>query len=436
MKVTLGSLPQIARTRIAEDSMLRNSSYMMASTVLTSLMGYVFWLVVAHTTSTADIGVGAATTSAMQATALIASVGAATAMVEWLPRTLTVDRWRRILTAAVTVVIVTAVSGSAVVVLILGYVLHTLPSLSTAVAAAAFTMGATFFALGTLADCVAVALRRSGLLLARNMLFTGLRIPLLFFPVLINGTHNQILTAWSASAVISVVFSTFWCRRIRGEHSMRPLFGHLVSDVRDMSASLLGQHVVTVAASVTSFVLPIIVLARLSESDGAYFYATWMLGAVFFMISPCIAMSLFAETATDPEDIPALVRRCSRIIAALLGPLILVYLIGGGWALRVFGESYSAHGKMLLIVLTLSAIPDAVTNIAVAVLRAVGRLREAMTLNVSMLLMCLALSWILLPSMGIVAVGISWLAAQSLGALWALARWRYIIVPAQQRVLR
>ncbi len=217
---------------------------------------------------------------------------------------------------------------------------------------------------------------------------------------------------------------------------MRPLFGHLVSDVRDMSASLLGQHVVTVAASVTSFVLPIIVLARLSESDGAYFYATWMLGAVFFMISPCIAMALFAETATDPEDIPALARRCSRIIAALLGPLILVYLICGGWALRVFGESYSAHGKTLLIVLTLSAVPDAVTNIAVAVLRAVGRLREAMTLNVSMLLACLALSWILLPFMGIVAVGISWLAAQSLGALWALARWRYIIVPTQQRALR
>lgn len=107
--------------------MLRNSSYMMASTVLTSLMGYVFWLVVAHTTSTEDIGVAAATTSAMQATALIASVGAATAMVEWLPRTLTVERWRRILTAAVTVVIVTAVIGSAIVVLTLGFVLHTLP---------------------------------------------------------------------------------------------------------------------------------------------------------------------------------------------------------------------------------------------------------------------------------------------------------------------
>jgi O-antigen/teichoic acid export membrane protein len=283
---------------------------------------------------------------------------------------------------------------------------------------------------------VAVALRRSGLLLARNVLFTGLRIPLLFLPVLIRGTHNHILTAWSASAVISVAFSTFWCRRIRGEHSMRPLFGHLVADIRDMSASLLGQHVVTVASNVTSFVLPIIVLARLSESDGAYFYATWMLGAVFFMISPCIAMALFAETATDPEDIPGLARRCSRIIAALLGPLILVYLIGGGWVLRVFGESYSAHGQLLLIVLTLSAIPDAVTNIAVAVLRAVGRLREAMTLNVSMLLTCLALSWILLPSMGIVAVGISWIVAQSLGALWALGRWRYIVVPARPRVLR
>ncbi|OYD68852.1 lipopolysaccharide biosynthesis protein [Rhodococcus sp. OK302] len=435
MKNTLGTLPSIARKRISEDSMLRNSSYMMVSTVLTSMMGYVFWLVVAHTSTTEAIGLGAATTSAMQATAILASVGVATAMVEWLPLTVTSEQWRRILTAAVSVVIVTATIGSAVVVLLFGHGLNTIPALSTSIGALTFGIGATFFALGTLADCVAVALRRSGLLLARNMLFTGIRIPLLFLPIVVSGTNNEILTAWTASAAISVAFSVFALRRVRGTHSMRPLFGHFVADVKRMASSLLGQHLVTVAASLTTFALPILVVARLSETDGAYFYATWMVGAVFFMISPCVAMSLFAETAADPESIPVLVRRCIRIIASLLGPLIVLYLVAGGLVLELFGESYSENGRVLLIMLTLSAIPDAVTNIAVAVLRAVGNLQTAVILNVTMLLSCLGLSWVLLPSLGIVAVGISWTVSQSGGALWAAIRWRHIATPRAPRVL-
>jgi hypothetical protein len=61
------------------------------------------------------------------------------------------------------------------------------------------------------------------------------------------------------------------------------------------------------------------------------------------------------------------------------------------------------------------------------VLRATQRLGQALWLNVSMLVVCLVVSWVFTPSMGIVAVGVGWLLGQSLGALWVVASWRRII---------
>ncbi len=66
--------------------MTRNSVALMGNTVVTSALGYVFWIVVARMFDTEAGGTAAATTSAIQATVLTASVGAAAALVEWLPR--------------------------------------------------------------------------------------------------------------------------------------------------------------------------------------------------------------------------------------------------------------------------------------------------------------------------------------------------------------
>jgi O-antigen/teichoic acid export membrane protein len=169
------------------------------------------------------------------------------------------------------------------------------------------------------------------------------------------------------------------------------------------------------------------VVARVSAEANAYFYATWMLGAVFFMISPAVATSLFAETAGPDADLRALTLRCLRIVGALVVVPMALYLAGGGLLLRLFGAEYPAQGRLLLVLLTLSVVPDAVTNIAVAVLRATGRIRVAVWLNVLMLASCLVGSWLLLPVLGIAAVGWMWLGAQLAGAAWVLTRSRWIV---------
>ena len=131
------------------------------------------------------------------------------------------------------------------------------------------------------------------------------------------------------------------------------------------------------------------------------------------------ATALFASAAADPAQIRAATRRSLLIIGGLLTGPILAYLLGGRLLLGLFGDDYADHGALLLVLLTAAAIPDAITNVAVAVLRATDRIAAAVWLNGLMLFGTLLLSFVLLPVFGIVAVGISWLVAQSVGAVWA-----------------
>jgi O-antigen/teichoic acid export membrane protein len=413
------------------DPMMRNSLAIMSSTVLTSLLGYVFWMIVARMFDREVNGTAAATTSAIQATVLIASIGAAAALVEWLPQCTTPVEWRQRVTTGIVVSVVTAVVGAAVVVVVLGVGFDTLPQLASPVGAALFCAACAFFAAGLVIDYVAVAEHRGGLLLVRNVVLCGLRIPLIFIPIAALSGENSILFAWTAAAALSLVwaFATFGSRSGR---SLRLSFEKLGAHLREMASSLIGQHLITVTAMLAGYLLPVIVYARLSATDNAYFYITWMLGSVFFIISPAVSAALFVEGAANPQALAHLVRRCLLIVAGLLVVPMAVYLVGGRFVLGLFGQDYIVHGYTLLLVLTLSAIPDAITNIAVAVLRVTNRMHLALLLNGAMLVTCVIATWIVLPNTGILGVGVCWIVSQTLGAVWVLVRWRHIVGTAQR----
>ena len=92
--------------------------------------------------------------------------------------------------------------------------------------------------------------------------------------------------------------------------------------------------------------------------------------------------------------------------------------MAGNLVLSAFGHVYAVEGYSLLVILAISAFPDAVTSIYVSVLRVRNRLWVAAQLYGLMAVGALAMTWVLLPIMGITAVGVSWLATQGAGSLF------------------
>jgi O-antigen/teichoic acid export membrane protein len=172
------------------------------------------------------------------------------------------------------------------------------------------------------------------------------------------------------------------------------------------------------------------VTARLSARDNAYFYTTWMLAGLVMVVAPAFSNSLFAEGMHRPDEIGGLARSAFKIMGAILLPALLAILVLGGTLLSAFGHAYTDHAEGLLRLAVLASIPDAVVQVYVGVLRVEARLSAAASLLLGIGIGTLAISWFLLPLIGISAVGWAFVVMQLCGCVYVAFDWRRQRLPA------
>jgi len=411
-----------ALARLHGDSLLRNSGYNMGATVVTALLGYLYWVVAAHAYAAREVGLAAAIIAAMTLAALLANLGAGSALVGLLPARAGGRAWSLTLNTALALSLLSGLvaGGAAVVALpLLSAQLDIVPASPSY--GLLFVGGVALWTVSTTLDGAFVAERAAGNLLARNGLFAALKIPLLVAPFPAALGHGAaapgegILASWVLASAVACALGFAQLGHL-GRGYRCSLRG-VAREARAMAPALAGQHLINLGGSAPMYLLPLLVTARLSAAADAYFYTAWKVGSLFFMISPAVAASLFAEGAHRPAELPGQARRAMLSIGALLGPAMLVLVPGGPVIMGLFGPDYARYGLPLLALLILSAAPDAITNVYVSVLRVRGRLRLAAGMNVGMAVVTLALAWLALPSLGIAGAGWAWLAAQVLGSI-------------------
>lgn len=421
-----GLLARSLVRRLRSDSLLRNSIYIMATGVATSAFGYIYWIVAAHIYSAYDVGLASALISVMTLTSALSNLGIGSALVQMLPRRETGYAWSLTLNAGLVTGTLAGLLAGAIVVV-------ALPLLSSQFAIVghhagyilALVAGVPLITLSVLLDQAFVAERTAHYMLLRNTAFAVLKIPLMVFPVLLvilersEGSADAlgIFSSWVLAGAVTLIGGLLLVSRL-GRAYCLALRG-MVGQVRSMLSSLAGHHFINLGGMVPMFLLPVFVTMRLSATDNAYFYTAMRLGDFFFMASSAVAVSLFAEGSHVANDLQRKVRSSAVIIGILLCPAMLICFLGGRYIMLLFGPDYAQHGLPLLIILTIAAVPDAVTNVYVSVLRVHGRLRHAALLNLGMALLTLALAWMLLPTLGIVGAGWALLIAQSAGSLVA-----------------
>lgn len=413
---------------IRTDSLVRNSLFMMISTVATGLLGYVFWIVAARVFSSADVGTASAVISLCSTVALLSYLGPAAMLIERLHAYERSRAWTSFLvwmcvaTAAVTALV--AAVAIPVVAHSKGYGSFFRP----ADAAVLAVIGAAAWTVVNMYGSAFIAARRADGLLAVQGLVSLLKV-LLVVPLCAVGLGAPgIVVAWVVSSLIGVALGAFWLlprlglggQRSAGEpaRSVSLSLDEQVPPSRASAAGhLMGQHLTSVGGQVTPLLLPILVAVRLGVRPNAHFYITWMIGSVFFMVSPSISNALFAESVRSGSGLRATVGKALRVTSVLLAPAIVVMVTAGRLILGIFGQLYVSAGYGLLILMAVSALPDAVSNIAVAVCRATNRLGYSVAINIGILVVTVTSSWLLMPRLGLLGVGVGWLGAQSLAAI-------------------
>lgn len=402
---------------LVRSSLLRNSSFLMATTVFNALLGYLFWVIVARNSPAHEVGLATAVITTFTLVSLVTNLGVSSLMIQVLPPTRDGGAWSALLLDALAV----ASGFSAVIALAVGLVLPHISShfaeLRNPGTLALLTLGCGLATATTGMDAAFISCRASGHMLFRNSFFGVVKLALVFAVAgaAVRVGALDVVSAWVASLGLSLVVGLVVQMR-RAHPGFRPAVAGGMARLRGLWRSAINHQLANLGSTAVPFIIPLIIVARISVRANAFFYLTWSVGAVFMMISPSVSTALFAE-GSHGEDLAKEARRSATFIAALLTPAIIVAFVWGNLILGVFGPQYAAHGTTLLRVLAISSIPDAVTNVAVSVMRVKNRLGLCSALNLSMAGITVVATWLLIPPLGLVAPGVGWLIGQSLGAV-------------------
>lgn len=402
---------------------------LLLTTGLTSIVGFVFWrLVTGYYPNSSEVGEATTLMALIGASSLLASSGINPAIVLALSSKKDQLEYKRTIHGnsfiAASVASVITIAMQTVLIFTANFEFLTNPYV--------FILGVVTAALaagGSTVDSTNIALHKSGLVPFRNtgqsIIKTLLLVPLILllygqeYAAVINATLTAFIGGWIMTLIV--------LKRISGRFFLR------LSDIKyswSLVRGNLGHHQVTsLGANLPPVVTPIVVTGLLGTSESAVFSIVWMIGALFFTVSPSVSNAVLASTANrDDVNLKSRMKQASFIILGLMSvPMTLVFIFPD-YILNFFGNDYE-QGKFLIILLALSALPDAVTNIAVAYLRLKKDLKPASVLNVIMGVSTIGLIFIIVPVAGIDAPGWAWLITQSVGAVGIILYicFRYIL---------
>jgi len=398
---------------VARDSLARNSVLIMATTVGTSGLGYLFWMLAARGLPPPAIGTATALISAGTVVSMVSNLGIGHMFIQRLPAG-DVAAWSRTVSGGLLLGCASTAGTALAAAVVLPGLAANFAFLAGPAGGAALLGTAVALTASTLLDYVFVADRASHGMLWRNLaLAAGKVLALLGLTGCGLHTAAAVLLAWILPS-IAVTGYTLRSGLPRLRPGCRLRLAGLGAELPAVRAALTGHHLINLCQAGPSALLPVLVTARLGTAANAHFYVAWMTASVLFMVSPAVASAFYAERSNAGRS-ATLPRAAAVVLVVMGGPALLLFL-GGGWILGLFGAGYAA-GATLLKILVLAAVPDAITNLAVAHWRSLGAFRRCLRLNLLMAVACLALTWLWLPAGGIEAAGTAWLVGQGAGAV-------------------
>jgi O-antigen/teichoic acid export membrane protein len=388
----------------------------MGTTAVTSLLGYGFWIIAARVFSSDDVGRAAALISAMLLVSIVTNLGIGQVFISRLASRATGEQWSLTVTTGLAVTAVVSLAGGAVAAALLPVLLSSVTEGMDEFAYALLPLGVAGAACSLVLDHACIAEREARPALVRNAAAAALRLILLGAAAVLFAVDGPswILATWVASFLL---FDALALTRVLPSlgRGFRPTLDGWRGELRAMRGLIAGHQSINLGAQAATYLLPLVVSARLGVTETAVFYATFLLANAVLFVAPAISDALFAEGAHRPARLGHDLRRAVRHILTLAGPPALVLAVAGPWLLGLFGPEYADEGDTLLLVLVGSAVFAAGLSLAVAVLRVRGRLGEGALATVAALALAVGSSWLLLPPMGLVGAGVGYAIGQAGG---------------------
>jgi O-antigen/teichoic acid export membrane protein len=413
--------------RVLTTPLYANALYLMLSTIIMSLCGFFFWLIVARFYSEAVVGYSSAVISALNLLAVLSLVGLDISLVRFLPRA---DNPRKMMNTCFTLGSLVSLLAAAIFLVGLDF---WSPALSFVRENTVFCLAFLFFAilwtLSPLIDSAFLGKRRAGFTLSKNTIFSLLKLPLPVLLAFYFQTFGVVVSWGIAFAVALAAAMLLFLPRVQDGY--RPLPALDLGLVKKQWRYSGGNYLVNLLMGIPGYLLPLMVVNLLGAEQNAYFYIAWMMASLLFAIATGVSRSLFAEGSHFENRLRENVVKSLKSTFLLLIPAAILLAAVGKWLLLAFGHGYSLSALPLLWVLCLSSLPFGVNYIYTGILRVTGRIRQLIIIWGFITIGMLVVSYFLLPLTGIIGIGYAWLGAQLIVAIYILAGRKLIPPPTR-----
>lgn len=383
------------------NSLFTNALYLMVSTFILGLSGFVFWAIVTRTYDATAVGLATTLLSVSGLLSLLGLVGFETTFVRFLPGSVRKNDYIN------TGLIITTLSSTALSIG-LGFLLPILsPSLSmmnNPWVLLSFVFFTVVTALNTLTNAVFLAYKQARYILVINALFSVFKIalPLLF----IDGGAVTIFVIAGSAQLFGLVLSIVWMQRKFGYKISPRLHMDTMRVVRRFSFSVYISNTLSL---VPPTLLPLIVLQHAGAQNAAYYYMAFTIASVLYTVVHASMQSVLAEGSHNSAALRSHVVAGSKLITVLMLPMTLLTIFFGGHILTIFGVEYAKEASTLLQLLAVGALPIAAYAALTTTFKVMKKLVPVVAMNAVSALIILSLSNWWLPYFGLEAVGWAWI---------------------------
>jgi O-antigen/teichoic acid export membrane protein len=395
------------------DQVYRSSFFLLASAAVTAGLGFVFWVLVARFYTPAQVGVATSLISAINLIAYLGLFGLNSTLIRF-----PAPGAARNGQISQAILFVTAASCTVAAVYLLGLPLygHKLLFVRDQLPlAAAFVVFSACAAVNQLTDSVFISARLS----QYNTLVDGVIQGLvkLALPAALTGLGAVgIVGASSGGFAVAAAVSLLLMRRTLGfRFDLRSRGTRL----RENAGFTMANYASSLLNLAPLMATPLIVLQRLGEAAAGYYYVAFQIANLLNAVSFSVGEAVFAEASHDMSRFPALLRRSAAIMAGTQVPAAAVVALSGGLVLRLFGATYAAHARTLLVVLAVGALTVALNTWASFMIKVANLMGALVFSNVVYAVVIIGCGYAWAPR-GLVWLGWAWCAGNTASGLVAV----------------
>lgn len=393
----------------------KNAYYLILSAAITSVFGFVFWIIAAKLYEPAAVGMTSALISVSNLLALFSELGLAIGLIRFLP-----GAGKNANGMINTCFSLCGLSSLVFALFFLAGLGFWSPSLllvrQQPVFFVAFVVFALVSALTPLVNDVFLAKRSTGFITIMAILSKSLNIALVIIFAVIFSTAFGIFISTVIAMSTALLIAIFWFLP-KVQEGYRPFPAIQRKVLNDIGRYSLGNYIARVFLQIPPLVFPIMVVNLLGTEMNAYFYIAWSFISILQVIPSSISNSLFAEGSNQEELFQVNIVKSLKLIFLVLLPAILVFLVLADKILLLFGHLYSKNGTLLLQIISVSVIPWSINYVYITIGRVRKHIKSIILASCGMTSIALILGYLLILKMDLIGIGIGWALGQTVVAI-------------------